>query len=72
MKIYKFTMTYDDKPYTDAVNLSDDHTKTDQEIMQMMLDKFLLWKTNLQNSGAITEEVQQESTEEVPQEPIAE
>jgi hypothetical protein len=72
MKIYKFTMTYDDKPYTDAVNLSDDHTKTDQEIMQMMLDKFLLWKTNLQNSGAITEEVQQESTEEAPQEPIAE
>ena len=72
MKIYKFTMTYDDKPYTDAVNLSDDHTKTDQEIMQMMLDKFLLWKTNLQNSGAITEEVQQESTEEIPQEPIAE
>lgn len=65
-------MTYDDKPYTDAVNLSDDHTKTDQEIMQMMLDKFLLWKTNLQNSGAITEEVQQESTEEAPQEPIAE
>ena len=60
MKTYRFTMTYNDKPYIDAVNLPDDHTKTDQEIMQMMLDKFVLWKTNLENPGVITEEVLQE------------
>jgi hypothetical protein len=56
MKIYKFTMTYDNKPYTDAVNLPDDHDKTDDEIMNMMLEKFRLWKSRLDNPIGITEE----------------
>jgi hypothetical protein len=56
MKIYKFTMTYDDKPYTDAVNLPDDHTYTDEQIMEMMLNKFTMWKTRLENPSGITEE----------------
>ena len=58
MKIYKFSMTYDGKPYTDAVNLPDDHTHTDEEIMQMMLTKFSTWKNMLANPGdlSITEE----------------
>lgn len=56
MKIYKFTMTYDNKPYTDAVNLPDDHTKTDEEILQMMLEKFKSWKMMLDIPGEITEE----------------
>lgn len=57
MKIYKFTMTYDNKPYTDAVNLSDDHTFTDEQIMQMMLEKFTDWKNKLDNPIGITEEI---------------
>jgi len=56
MKIYKFSMTYDGKPYTDAVNLPDDHTHTDEEIMQMMLSKFTSWKYTLENPSGITEE----------------
>ena len=56
MKIYKFTMTYDNKPYTDAVTLPDDHTKMDEEILQMMLEKFKSWKMTLNNPGEITEE----------------
>lgn len=51
MKTYKFTMMYNDKPYTDAVNLTDDHTKTDQEIVQMMLEKFISWKKLLETAS---------------------
>lgn len=49
-------MTYNDKPYTDAVNLPDDHTYTDDQIMQMMLEKFVSWKSRLETPGVITEE----------------
>jgi hypothetical protein len=66
MKIYKFTMTYDNKPYTDAVNLPDDHTKTDEEILQMMLEKFKSWKMTLNNPGEITEEPSSPPAEDLP------
>ena len=60
-------MNYNGKPYTDAINLSDNHTHTDEEIMQMMLTKFFVWKNMLENPGSfsITEE-QPHSIEEPP------
>jgi hypothetical protein len=56
MKVYKFTISYDNKPYTDSVILPIDHNKTDEEICQMMMNKFISWKQMLKTAGEITPE----------------
>jgi hypothetical protein len=56
MKVYKFTMSYDNRPYTDSVILPIDHNKTDEEICQIMMNKFISWRQTLITPGEITAE----------------